>query len=121
MSLARHNYFTPLTESLGATIIGGIQELAERISDPAPDHVIDHGDRKGRYEPITLPPGSAGSHDWEQHGEVMRKPRAEPTSNKRQVTKPGKSNIVRMLINLVTQDIFGEKINTSYYQRANWV
>ncbi len=84
--------YPSLTESLGATIIGGIQELAERISDPASDHVIDHGDRKGRYEPITLPPGSTGSHDWEQAGEVTHKPRADPASSKRQATIQGTVN-----------------------------
>ena len=52
-------------ESLAASIIGGLQELAEKISDPDANAVDLQSNPAGKYVALTLPADSDGQEPWE--------------------------------------------------------
>ena len=54
-----------ILESLGASIIGGLQELAEKISDPSSANFEPQINSTGQYVPVSLPADTTSPQPWE--------------------------------------------------------
>ena len=62
-----------ILESLGASIIGGLQELAEKISDPSSGNFEPQINSTGQYVPVSLPADTTSPQPWEVEDKPIAK------------------------------------------------